>query len=80
MRLYLTGAVVQSLSYVWLFVTPWTTTRQAPLSLVISWSLLKLMSIESVMPLSYLIVLFAFFLLFAYYYTWTIWNKHGYSS
>ena len=33
-------AVVQSLSYVWLFVTPWTTTRQASLSLIISWSLL----------------------------------------
>ena len=40
---------VQSLSYVQLFGTPWTATRQASLSFTISWSLLKLMSIESVM-------------------------------
>ena len=39
----------QSLSCVWLFATPWTATRQASLSFTISWSLLKLMSIESVM-------------------------------
>ena len=42
--------VVQSLSHVWLFVTPWTAARQASLSFTISWSLLKLMSIKSVMP------------------------------
>ena len=48
---YFTGAKsIQSLSCVWLFVTPWTTARQASLSFTISWSLLKLMSIESVMP------------------------------
>ena len=41
--------VAQSLSCVWLFATPWTATRQASLSFTISWSLLKLMSIESVM-------------------------------
>ena len=35
---------------VWLFVTPWTTARQASLSFTISQSLLKLMSFESVMP------------------------------
>ena len=35
---------------VWLFATPWTATRQASLSITNSWSLLKLMSIESVMP------------------------------
>ena len=40
--------VVQSLSHVQLFVTPWTAARQASLS-SISWSLLKFMSIESVM-------------------------------
>ena len=40
-------AVVQSLSRVRLFVTPWTAARQASLSFTISWSLLKLMSIES---------------------------------
>ena len=42
--------VVQSLSCVWLFATPWTAAHQASLSFTISWSLLKLMSIESVMP------------------------------
>ena len=42
--------VVQSLSCVWLFVTPWTAARQASLSFTISQSLLKLMSTESVMP------------------------------
>ena len=40
-------AVVQSLSRVRLFATPWTAARQASLSFSISWSLLKLMSIES---------------------------------
>ena len=47
---------VQSLSYVWLFVTPWTAARQASLSITNSWSLLKLMFIESVMPSNYLIL------------------------
>ena len=43
------------LSHVRLFVTPWTATRLAPLSFTISWSLLKLMSIELVMPSNHLI-------------------------
>ena len=47
---------VQLLSHVWLFATTWTTARQAPLSITNSWSLLKLMSIESVMPSSHLIL------------------------
>ena len=42
--------VVQFLSQVWLFVTPWSAACQACLSFTNSWSLLKLMSIESVMP------------------------------
>ena len=42
--------VVQSLSCVWLFVRAWTAECQASLSFTISWSLLKLMSTESVMP------------------------------
>ena len=37
---------------IWLFVTLWTAARQASLSFIDSWSLLKLMSIESVMPSS----------------------------
>ena len=47
---------VQSLSHVQLFATPWTTACQASLSITNSWSLLKLMSIESVMPSNYLIL------------------------
>ena len=45
---------VQSLSRVWFFVTPWTAARQASLSITNSQSLLKVMSIESVMPSNYL--------------------------
>ena len=47
---------VQSLSRVRLFVTPWTAARQASLSITNSQSLLKLMSIESVMPSNHLIL------------------------
>ena len=46
---------VQSLS-VWLFATPWITARHASLSIINSQSSLRLMSIESVMPFSYLIL------------------------
>ena len=46
---------VQSLSHVRLFVTPWIAACQASLSITNSWSLLKLMSIGSVMPSSHLI-------------------------
>ena len=55
--------VVQSLSHVWLFVTPWTAARQASLSFTISQSLLKLMSIELVMPSNHLILCYPLFLL-----------------
>ena len=47
-------SVIQSLTCVWLFGTPWTTAGQASLSFTISRSLLKLMSIESVMPPNHL--------------------------
>ena len=49
-------SAVQSLSRVWLFVTPWTAADQASLSITNSWSLLTLVSIESVMPSSHLIL------------------------
>ena len=49
-------AVAPSLSCVRLFVTPWTAARQASLSITNSWSSPKLMSIELVMPSSYLIL------------------------
>ena len=45
---------VQLLSRVWLFATPWSAARQASLSIINSWSLLKLMSIELVMPSNHL--------------------------
>jgi len=48
--------VVQSLSRVWLSATPRTAARQAFLSFTISWSLLKLMSFESVMSSNHLIL------------------------
>ena len=47
---------VQLLSHLRLFVTPWITARQASLSITSSWSLFKIMSIESVMPSSHLIL------------------------
>ena len=45
---------VQSLSCAQLFATPWTTAHQASLSITNSWSVLKIMSIESVMPSNHL--------------------------
>ena len=48
---------VQSFNCVWLFVTPWTAAHQAFLSFTNSWSLLRLMSIESVMLSNHLILL-----------------------
>ena len=50
------SVVVQLLSHVQLFVTPWTAVCQASLSITISLSLLKLMSIESVVPSNHLIL------------------------
>ena len=47
---------VQSLSRVQLFATPWTAARQASLSITKAWSLLKLVSIQSVMPSNHLIL------------------------
>ena len=47
---------VQSLSRVQLFATPQTTAHQASLSIINSWSLLKFISIESVMPSNHLII------------------------
>ena len=55
--------VILSLNFVQLFVIPWTTAHQATLSFTLSWSLLKLMSIESVMPFNHLILCHPLFLL-----------------
>ena len=53
---YFQFSSVQSLSRVWLFVTPWTAAHQASVSITNSQSLLKLMSIESVMPFNHLVL------------------------
>ena len=53
---HLMVVIFQLLSRVQLFATPWTAARQASLSFTIFQSLLKLMSIESVMPSSHLIL------------------------
>ena len=52
----MSSSSVQSLSHVWLFATPWTAAHQASLSITNSRSLLKLMSIELVMPSNHLIL------------------------
>ena len=54
---------VQSISHVRLFVTLWTAAHQASLSIINSWSLLKLMSIKSVIPSNHLILCCPLFLL-----------------
>ena len=54
---------VQLFSHVRLFVTPWTAARQAFWSITNSWSLLKLMSIESVIPFNHLILCYPLLLL-----------------
>ena len=56
MCVYLCISSVQSISCVQLFATPWTAACQASLSIISSRSLLKLTSIESVMPSSHLIL------------------------
>ena len=56
MRSHVVVVVVQLLTRVHLFATPWTAARQASLSFTISWRLLKLMSTESVMPSNHLIL------------------------
>ena len=60
---YLLHLVVQSLSHVRLFATPWAAARQTSLSFTISWNLLKLMSLELVIPSNHLILWHPLFLL-----------------
>ena len=55
-RFSISFSSVQSLSRIQLFVTPWTAAHQASLSFTISWSLLKLRSIASMMPSNHLIL------------------------
>ena len=55
-KLLFTRFVVQLLSHVWFFATPWTVARQSCLSFTICWILLKLLSPESVMSSHHLIL------------------------
>ena len=57
---YQFSSVIQSF---WLFVTPWTIARQASQSITNSWSLLKLMSIKSVMPSNHITLCYPLLLL-----------------
>ena len=61
--IFVYAVVAQSLSHVWLFETPWTAARQGPQSFTISRSLLRFLSIESVLPLNHLIFCFPLHLL-----------------
>ena len=63
MMIYHVVVAVQSLSHVWLFVTLWTADCQASVSFTISQTLLRLMSIESMMPSNHLILCHPLFLL-----------------
>ena len=63
LRFRIMVTLVQLLSHVLLFVTPWTAARQASLSFTISWSLFKFVSIESVMPSNHFILCHPLFLL-----------------
>ena len=57
------NVVIQSLIHARLFATSWTAACQASLSIIISWSLLKLMSIKSVIPSNHLILCLSLLLL-----------------
>ena len=57
------GVDVQTLSRIWLFASPWTAACQTSVSFTISWSLLKIMSIELVMPSNLLILCYPLLLL-----------------
>ena len=61
--IFLAFSSTQSLSCVWLFAAPWTAACQASLSFTNSWTLLKLMFIESVMPSNQLILCYPLLLL-----------------
>ena len=69
--------VVQLLSWVWLFATPWTAACQASLFFTISWSLLKFMSIESLMPSNHLILCHPLFLLLSIFPSIRIFSNEG---
>ena len=70
-------AVVQPLRHVKLFVIPWTTARQASLSFTVSQSLLKLLSVESVVPSNHLILCHPLLLLPSIFSSFMIFSKES---
>ena len=77
-RLYIVTVLqfssIQSLGHVLFFATPWTAARQASLSITNSQRLLKLMSIESVMPSNHLILCRPLFLPPSIFHSIRVWN------
>ena len=67
--------VVQSLSHVWLFATPWTAAHQVSLSFTVSQNLLKLMSIESPMPFNHFILCHLLLLLPSVFPSIRVWKE-----
>ena len=87
---WITYIVVQSLSHVWLFVTPWTAAHQALLSFTVTCSFLRFMSIELVILSNHLILciiythihLYIVVYTYAhiYIYIYTYWGRWEYKS
>ena len=71
---------VQSLSCVWLFATPWTAAHLASLPITNPWSLLKLMSVESVMSSNHLILCHPLLLLPSIFSSIGVFSKESVSS
>ena len=69
--------VVQLLSHVWLFATPWTAAWQASLSFTVSWSLLKLMLIESMISSNHLILCRSLLLLLSIFPNITVYSNES---
>ena len=74
---FISVSSVQSLSHVWLFATPWIAALQASLSITNTQSLLKLMSIESVMPSNHLILCHPLFLLSSVFPSFRVFSKES---
>ena len=68
---------VQSVNQLWRFATPWTAACQDSLSIIISWSLLRLMSIESVMPFSHLILCCPLLLMLSVFHSIMVFSKES---
>ena len=77
LKFFFQSSLVHLLSSVQLFVTPWTAACQASLSIVNSWSLLKLMSIELMMPSNHLVLCCPLLLLPSIFPTITVFSNES---